>query len=65
MTDIADKPFFTPSKQGGVDGKCGYCEMLERCRERVQIGLWILCEIPDEHDLAKARLTEYGNAALR
>jgi hypothetical protein len=30
---------------------CSSCPMEARCRERVSLGLWVLCEIPDELDI--------------
>lgn len=64
---VADKPEYTPPKRfkkGGDDGGlCSKCPKEKRCRERVRLGLWLLCEIPDERDIMRARAIQLGVAA--
>jgi len=54
-----DKPEFRPKKYNKTsvtDSICGNCQMLEACRERVENGMWICCEIPSQEDMLIAKL---------
>ena len=34
---------------------CHACELQEICKIRLKYGLWLCCEIPDQHDYARIR----------
>lgn len=40
---------------GQHDNICDTCPQLLRCRERVNHGLWVLCEMPDSGDVDRVR----------
>ena len=54
---------FKPKRAGGrqyknmpnKDFMCEKCKHNARCRERARLGLWVMCEIPDELDLMIAK----------
>ena len=58
---VADEPLYRVPLMG--QHKCRRCRYGDResnefhgvCRERVEIGLWVMCEIPNELDMIRAR----------
>ena len=53
MVLVADQPEFAPkryNRDSRYDDICMYCVMLEPCKERVKLGSWCYCEIPDSLD---------------
>jgi hypothetical protein len=49
--------FFLPALSAAVPeeaprGGCARCQFVDECRSRVMNNLWVLCEIPNELDLA-------------
>jgi hypothetical protein len=41
------------AKQGA---SCDLCFHVCKCRQRVEIGAWVMCEAPDESDMLRLRL---------
>jgi len=53
---------FKPKKAGPngagsllADHTCEQCRYNAKCKEREKLGLWMMCEIPDEYDLEIAK----------
>jgi len=50
---LFDRPAIRVNARGGhcVRELCNRCGHYEECHERQRMGLWVLCEVPDELDL--------------
>lgn len=45
-----------PSASASTSSICDFCPWFKPCRERVLLGGWAICELPDENDLRRIEL---------
>ena len=58
---LSDRPHIRVNSRGGnhkTEELCNRCGNYDECHERQRMGLWVLCEVPDELDFMMIRLME-------
>ena len=62
---MTDTPEYVPKREksrkpiNGTHSMCLACPKLRACRRRVQIGMWVMCEIPDAQDMLSVKTTRF------